>query len=60
MIPSVYLINGYGAKSTIMESEMYLAFTVTFFSRTVHHTDPSTRNNEKIRDGNLGNGEQII
>ena len=56
MIPSVYLINGDDAKSTIMESQMYLAFSDTFFSRTVHHIEPSTSNNEEIRNGDLGDG----
>ena len=60
MVPSIYLINGNDAKSTIMDSQMYLTFTDMFFARTVHHAEPSTNNNDKIRNGDLGDGEQII
>ena len=59
MIPSIYLVNGDEAQSTIMESQIYLAFTDTFFSSTVHHTEPSTKNNDNTRNGDRGDGEQI-
>ena len=59
MVPSIYLINGNDAKSTIMDSQMYLTFTDMFFSRTVHHAEPPTNNNDKIRNGDLGDGDQF-
>ena len=56
MIPSIYLVNGDDAKSKIVDSKIYLAFTDTFFSRTVNRIEPSTKNNDETRNGDLGNG----
>ena len=60
MIPSIYLVNGDDTKSKIMESKIYLVFTDTFFSRTVHHIEPPPKNNDNNPNGDLGDGEQIM